>query len=320
MDKLLEALKKTSLSSQQVEDVKKAVEGLVSEAAKQIDNKKKSEFDAKLQEAYDQQAVEIAAIEQKAKEGYQQAYAIIEDQRLRLDQTNREWENKMQEGYQQAFEMLESKQSENNDLSLEIHREYDERFKQMRDFMVEKLDQFLQMSQAEIYDEARRDVLNDPKLVEHRVALEKMADIMTDYLQVEGVVNNNSGKVEQVIRENEELRNRLQVVESRNVRISAKNTELTEAVRQKEQLISEARSHAVETERKNRKNSAGNASGRGQRVITESKGALIPEFSTGVTKDDEDHLVESNDLLDQYLKLSGVSDIIEARAKSKKNK
>lgn len=319
MDKLLEALKKTSLSAQQVDEVKKAVDNMVAEAAKQIEAKKKAEYDAKVQEAYDKVAADLEAAEVKTQEGYKQAYAIINDLELRMEQMVREYENKMEEGYQQAWDMIKAEQSSNNDSSMKIHEEYTQRFEQMRDFMVEKLDQFLQMSQAEIYDEARRDVLNDPKMVEHRVALEKVADVMTDYLQVEGVVNNASSKITDLKQEVEELRGRLQVVEHRNVRLSTKNNDLQEAVRTKEQLLAEAQGAITENERKNRKNSTGNASGRGQRVITEAKGSLIPEYKAQITNttNDDDHLVESNDVLSDMLVLSGVSDIMQAQKKNK---
>jgi len=319
MDKLLEALKKTSLSAQQVSEVQKAVEGMIAEAVKQIDAKRKTEYDAKVQEAYEKVASELEAVEEKAQEGYKQAYAIINDQQLRIEQITREYENKMDEGYQQAWEMLQAEQAKNNTLALEVHKDYDGRFQQMRDFMVEKLDEFLQMQQASIYDEARRDVLNDPKMVEHRVALEKMSEIMNDYFTVEGVANNNSKKFSETLSELEELRGRLQVVEHRNVRLSTKNDQLTEAVRQKDQLLSETQQHVTEVERKNRKNSAGIASGRGQRVITENRGSLIPEFSNANTSRD-DELVEQSDVLNDLLVLSGVHDIMESEAKSKRDR
>ena len=69
MDKLLEALKKTSLNETQVNDIVKAVDGMVSEAVKQIEAKKQADYDAKIEEAYDKVQAEIDATEGKALEG-----------------------------------------------------------------------------------------------------------------------------------------------------------------------------------------------------------------------------------------------------------
>jgi len=307
MDKLLEALKKTSLNEAQVNDVVKAVDSMVSEAIKQIETKKQAEYDAKLEEAYDKVQAEIDATEGKALEGYKQAHAIIQDQQLRIETLEREYENKMEEGYQQAWEMLQAEQSKNENIELNVQREADEKLKSMRDFMVEKLDLFLQMQKAEVYEEARRDVLNDPKMVEHRVAIEKMADIMSDYLSVEELSGTSSKRLAEAANYIEDLEGRLKILEKKNINTSKQLHSVNETLRQNEQLVNEARTLLTESEKKERKNSSGTVSGRGQRVINENKEELIPEFSNTNNKK-SDKSIKEHQLVEDMLVLSGLQE------------
>jgi len=309
MDKLLEALKKTSLTESQVNDVVKAVDSMVSEAIKQVEAKKQAEYDAKIEEAYDKVQAEIDATEAKALEGYKQAHVIIQDQQLRIETLEREYENKMEEGYQQAWEMLQAEQEKNETIELHVQREADEKLKAMRDFMVEKLDLFLQMQKAEVYEEARRDILNDPKMVEHRVAIEKMADIMSDYLSVEEMAGTSSKKLSEAANYIEDLEGRLKILEKKNINQSKQLHSVNETLRQNEQLVNEARSLLTESERKERKNSSGTVSGRGQRVITEAQEQLIPEFSN-TSKKSEGKLVneQQHQLVEDMLVLSGLQE------------
>lgn len=305
MDKLLEALTKTSLTAEQVEEVSKAVEAMVSEAIKQVEAKKQAEFDAKVEEAYEKVSAEVEEAEAKAHEGYQQAYAIINDLQLRLDTQEREYETKMEEGYQQAYEMLEAEQAKNENIEIEAMREADEKLKNMREFMVEKLDQFLQLQKAEIYDEACRDILNDPKIVEHRVAVEKMAEIMSDYLSLEELSGTSSKKLTEAHNEIEDMKGRLKILEKKNINLSSQKNQLTEALQQREQLLEEAKKTVVEEERKNRMKETETARGRGQRVITETQEEVIPEFEN--TKKLDENNDENSELVNEMLVLSGLS-------------
>lgn len=306
MDKLLEALKKTSLTESQVSDIVKAVETQIDEAISKVEAKKQSEFDAKVEEAYDKAQAEVDAAESKAIEGYKQAHAIIQDQQLRIETLEREYENKMEEGYQQAWEMLQAEQAKNENIELEVQREADEKLKSMRDFMVEKLDLFLQMQKAEIYEEARQDILSDPQMVEHRVAIEKMADIMSDYLSFDDVAGTSSRKLTEARSVIEDLQGQVKILEKKTVNQSKQIHSLNETLRQGEQMINEARAITAKTERNERKNSAGNVSGRGQRVLTEEQEQLIPEFNT--KQGSEKSTVNGNQLVEQMLVLSGLQE------------
>lgn len=305
MDKLLEALKQTNLSATQVDEISKAVETMVSEAVKKVEAKKQAEYDTHIEEAYDKVQASVDDVEAKALQGYQQAHEIIQELQLRLETLEREYENKMEEGYQQAWEMLQAEQMKNENIEVEAMQEAKQQLNNMREFMVEKLDHFLQLQKAEIYDEARRDVLNDPKMVEHRVALEKMAEIMSDYLSVEDLAGTSSKKISEAHNYIENLEGRLKIIEKKNINQQKQIHNLNESLRSNEQLITEAKAVVANKERKERKNSSGNVSGRGQRVLVESKERIIPEYNNN-DANKSDRFVEGDEVINDMLVLSGL--------------
>ena len=306
MDKLLEALKKTSLNEEQLGEVSKSVEEMIKEAIQQVEANKQAEYDRLVAEAYDKAQAEIDGIESKALEGYQQAHDVIQDMQLRIDTLEREYENKMEEGYQQAWEMLEAEQKKNESLELEVMKEADQNLVEMRDFIVEKLDLFLQMQKAEVYDEARRDILNDPKMVEHRVAIEKMAEIMSDYLSTEELAGVSSKHIAEAQRTIEDLQGRLKILETKTVHQSRQIHSLKESVQTKEQQLTEATNKLSETERNERKNDSGKVSGRGQRVLNEGGESIIPEFN-GTNNKKEKEVISESQLVEDMLVLSGIA-------------
>lgn len=303
MDNLLEALKKTALSEEQVNEVQKAVKNMIAEAAKKIESEKEGEFTAKLQEAYDKAAGEIAANESKTEEGYRQAYAIIEDLKLRLEQQKEELETKAEQGYQQAWDMLQAEQAKNGEIEAKVQNEANENVKRMRDFMIDKLDQYLKLHKAEIYDEARREILNDPKMVEHRVAIERMAEVMSDYMGFEEVAGVGSRKLSEAVSQIEDLQSKMKILEKKNHNLSQQREtlvrDLTEARKEKEKLITEG----AQTERKNRQNVSGNVSGRGQRTLPGSREEVLKEHQ-GVEVNNQE--VDASEIVNEMLVLSGI--------------
>lgn len=295
MKKLTEALKKL-FPNQDIHDVEVAVTELVAEARAEIE----AEYNGKLAEAYQQVSEDLAAAEAKAEAGYQQAYEIIMDQQLRLEQQAEAYENAMEEGYEEAWEMLEAEKAKNNNIEVEIYNEFDNKLKQMRSFMVDKVHQFLELQNAEIYEQARRDVLNDPRMLEHRVAMAKIAETVASYLSEDDFAGATSAKLEEANKVIEDLKGHLRVLEARNVRISTQNTKLTESVRGLQTTLTES----TKVERKERARIAGNASGRGQRALESEQ--IIAEYHNPKSNKQEDQLDESNDVLNDLLVLAGV--------------
>ena len=295
--KITEALRKL-LPADAVREVEAAVNEMMAEARAAME----AEYNQKLTETYEQVSQELAAAEETANEGYQQAFEIIQDQELRLERQAEEYEAKMDEGYTEAFEMLQAEKAKNDNIEVELYEEFNSKLKQMHDYMVEALDKYMSVHSAEIYEHAHRDLLNDPRLVEEKVALSKIVEIAAGYATDGQFVGTSHAKLEETIKTVEDLRGHVRVLEARNVRLSGQNNKLNEQVREAQNMINES----TKVERKERAKVAGTVSGRGQRVLGEQ---VIPEYTNSqgskVVENDQ-NLIEANEVLDEMLVLSGL--------------
>lgn len=292
------AILKKLIPAEHVNEVVKAIENMVAERVAKVE----ADFNAKLQEAYDTVSAELAEAEAIAEAGYQQAYDLIMDQQLRIEAMQEEFDNAIDEGYEEAWEMLRAEESKNKDIEVEIYKEFDQKLRAMNDFYVEKIDAFLQLQNAEIYEHARRDILNDPRMVEHKVALDKIVEVAAAYLSEEDFQGATSSKLEEAYGMVQKMREDLRVLEARNVRISTQNTRLQEQVREMHGMMSES----TQVERRERARTVRSASGRGQRVLGNEQ--VIAEYSNPQARrsDDDQSLIESNDVLNDLLVLSGL--------------
>jgi HD-GYP domain-containing protein (c-di-GMP phosphodiesterase class II) len=296
MDKIVEALKNL-LPENEVNEVANAVGEILEQAKEKLE----AEYNQKLEEAYAELTGELAEAEKIAEQGYEEAYAIIGDLRNRLEVQGQEYKDALEEGYEEAYQMLKSERAKNENLEVEMYEEYDQKLAEMKEYIVDKVDQFLQLKGHEIYEQARRDVLSDPRLAEHKVALDKIVNIATGYMSDEEFGGVNNEKIEEASREIEALKGQMRILEARNIRISTENTKLNEAVRQAQDLITESRKvvskekkAAVLTEQNERALKAKNVSGRGN---LSSDNVVISEHNNASA---------GNSDMDQLLILSGL--------------
>jgi hypothetical protein len=298
MDKITQALRNI-LPAEQISEVAKAVEEAIAVRFDQMD----TEFNSKLEEAYEQLTAERKAVEEEGVKGYQQAYEIISSLMNRLDEQRSEFEKTLDEEFSVAYDEIEKLKEEKNNVEVGIYDEFNKKLQAMKDVMIDKVDQFLTLQEGELYESAKREVLSNPRVLEQRVAVEKMAEILSDYLSVDQVSGISSAKIEEANRQIKTLEGQLRIVESRNVKLSSQKNKLEEQVRDAHEVITEA----TRTERKERVNRKGIASGRGKRVINEE---LISEYAskTNTSNNDED-LTEGHDPLNDLLVLSGLEEI-----------
>ena len=296
MEKIVEALKKL-LPENEVNEVANAVGEILEQAKEKLE----AEYNQKLEEAYAELTGELAEAEKIAEQGYEEAYAIIGDLRNRLEIQGQEYKDALEEGYEEAYQMLKAERAKNENLEVEMYEEYDQKLAEMKEYIVDKVDQFLQLKGHEIYEQARRDVLADPRLAEHKVALDKIVNIATGYMSDEDFGGMNNERLEEASREIEALKGQMRILEARNIRISTENTKLNEAVRQAQDLITESRKvvskekkSAILAEQKERVEKAKNVSGRG---TVSSDNVVISEHNNASA---------GNSDMDQLLVLSGL--------------
>jgi len=257
MEKIVEALTKL-LPEDAVAEVTEAVKTEL-ESAKQA---YETEFNTKLEEAYAELSEELKTAEETAIKGYKEAYAIITDLRNRLETQQKEFEASMEEGYEEAYQMLQAEKGKNENLEVEMYETFDKKLQEMKEYMVDKVDQFLQYKGSEIYENARKELENDPSTSEHKLALDKIVECVADYIGEEGVAVTDSRKSDELARKVEEIKGQVKILEARNIRLSAENTKLNEAVREQQKVLTES----VKAEKKERVEKAKNAQGRGRAV------------------------------------------------------
>lgn len=298
MEKIVEALTKL-LPEDAVADVTEAVKTEL-EVAKQA---YEQEYSSKLEEAYSELSDELKNAEETAYQGYKEAFAIIEDLRNRLETQQKEFEVAMEEGYEEAYQMLQAEKSKNENIEVEMYDQFNTKLQEMKEYMVDKVDAFLQYKGKEIYEAAVNDIDNDPRVSEHKLALEKVVECVSDYLDDGQITNITNSKVEEINGKVEELKSQVKILEARNIRLSAENTKLTEAVRESQKVITES----VKEEKKERVEKAKNVQGRG-RAVNDSE--VVAEWSDNKTekaKTVDTTLVENidPDLLRQMQVLAG---------------
>jgi len=294
MDKITEALKKL-LPESEINEVAAAVKDMLEQAKVNLE----TEYNQKLEEAYAELTSELANAEKTAEKGYEEAYAIIGDLRNRLELQGEEYKSALEEGYEEAYQMLKGERDKNQQLEVEMYEEYDKKLSEMKEYIVDKVDQFLQFKGQEIYEQAKRDVLNDPRMAEHKVTLDKIIDLTSNYLSDDDFASVSSTKLEEVNKSVEEMKGQLRIMEARNIRLSTDNTKLNEAVRQSQELITESRKaiksvkkSEVVNEQKERTQKVTNVTGRGK---TSDDGVVISEYAAPTNND-----------VDQLLILSGL--------------
>ena len=274
MDKILEALKKL-LPEESVKEVASAVDEMLTEAKKELE----TELNSKLEEAYAELSGELKAAEKTAEKGYQEAYSIINDLRNRLEVQREEFETTLEEGFEEAYQMILSERAKNSSIEVDIYDEYDNKLNEMKDYIVEKIDQFLQFKGTEIYEQAKRDVLNDPRMAEHKVALDKIVEIAAGYLSDEDYAFATSTKLADAEKKLEEMVAQIKMMEARNINLSRQNTKLSESVRHHQELVTESR----QSEKKERAQKATKVSGRGK-LVEDDQTKVISEHTNGATR------------------------------------
>lgn len=305
MDKIFEALK-SILPEEHVKDVSSAVSEMLDDAKSDLER----EFSVKLEEAYQNLSDEKTKDERIAEEGYQEAFGIIQELRNRLESQKEEYDAALKEGYQTAWEKIQEVKKQKDNFEGELYEKYDSRLDEMKLYIVEKVDEFLAYKGAEIYEQARRDVLNDPRMAEHRVALEKIVDITSGYLSDEDFAFATSSKLEEAQKQLDAKNAQIRIQEGKIFRLATENKTLNEEVGKARDVLNESRKVTTKNEQKERQEKAKNASGRG-RIVADDK--LIAEYHNEKSDnddddddDDDENLTESQKTMRDMRTLAGL--------------
>jgi hypothetical protein len=262
MSKITELLSKAVGDNADVKEISEAIEAELESAKTGLE----ADFNTKLEEAYKELSTELKTAEETAEKGYQEAFGVIQDLRNRLETQRAEFDAALEEGYEEAYQMLLSERGKKDSVETDLYSEYDKKLKEMKEYMIDKVDEFLQVKGKDIYEQARRDVLNDPRMAEHKVALNKVVETVSEYISDEDYALATGAKLQETNKALDELRGQVRLLEARNIRISTENNKLTEAVRQNQELLKEHTAGSTAQDAKARKEAAKNVTGRGSQA------------------------------------------------------
>lgn len=298
------------LPEEVVTKVSNVIATTLDEATKEIE----SDYQAQLDEAYEQFGKEKQKLKEGYEQGYAQAFDLICEYKDRIELVKEELTNEKNSGFQEAWEMLQAARTENDDLAGELQREYDEKLADVEKFLVKKLDQFLPTQGKKYYEQARKDLLNDPVFAENKNAFERMLEAAAVVLTDDDYAVASGTKTESVLKENEELKKRVQRIEANNTRLKMDNDKLNETVRRtKTSLLSEQKEEQ-KVERKNRLERARKVEGRGEIEPRKDRQVVIREDNSGEPvadrrKDTESRLDEqARQVADYWNRMAGTDD------------
>jgi len=292
------------LPEDQVQEVASAVEEMFNEGKEELE----AEYNTKLEEAYEELSKEKEDAETVAEKGYQEAYEIIQDLRSRLETQKNEFDVALEEGYEEAYQMLKSERSKNDNIEVELYEEYETKLKDMKEYFVDKIDEFLEHKGDEIYEQAKKDILNDPRMVEHKLTLSKIVDTVSGYISDEDYAHVSNSKLEEAHRAFEDIKGQMKILEAKNIRVSAENNKLNEQVRQSSQVIKEHQEANTVSDRKERKELKRTVQGSGK-TVSDDQIELIKEHQEterpdAVVNEDDNFFDEKT--LSEWTRLSGV--------------
>lgn len=286
MDKIFEALK-AMLPEDQVKQISEAV----SEVLEQHKAELEKEYDKNLEEAYAELSKEVKTAEKIGEEGYQEAWAVIEDLRNRNEMLKAECKSELDRGYEEAYQEILAERGKNDQVTMQMHEEYEQRYQEVRKFVIESMHKFLTTKGKEIYEMARRDIMNDPAQMEHKVCLDKVVEAINGYLTDEDKVLATGSRLEEATKKVDEMGSRIRMLEAKNIRLAKENTVLSEQVREAADMLTESTKVVTESNRKVRAEKAKNVTGRGE-VVTEGT-KIIGEFTTGNKPEQQDSDVDN---------------------------
>lgn len=134
-------------------------------------NNLENEYNLKLEEAYEELSGELIQAEKIAEQGYQEAYEIICDLRSRLDA---EGKSSVLEGFPPSNTISPSVKITDKDLGyspdveleVRLFNEYEEKVKEVKKYIVNKVDEFLNLKSQEMTPKEIRNAYTAQQIVD----------------------------------------------------------------------------------------------------------------------------------------------------------
>jgi hypothetical protein len=270
-----------SLAGMLPDEAQEKVASAVSSIIDDLSAEHEAAYNDKLAEAYAQMSEENEANVKKAEAEFEKAYSIINDLRNRFEIHHEELEGR-------------------------LYEEYDARLKDIKEYMVDKVDEFLAIQGEKFYEMAKQEVINDPAIVEHKVAFDKIVDVVGGYISDEEMLFNTSVKVDGLHESLEKVSKEKRLLEAKIIRLESDNNKLNEVAGEAQQLLEEQ----MLNEQKEWVERSRNAEGRGE-VSDKEREVLLGEYASKETTteiNEHSQYSEPETIVEQWQHLAGMND------------
>lgn len=275
-----------SLKTMIPNDQAKSIESAINEFVNDTENKIKKEYEKTLEESYKEWQEELNQVkadnesklqesENVALKGYEEARHIIEQKDLELQKQRQEFETFLEQEYKVAKSMLDKELSRNNKIEQDLYEAYNQQIEDIKEDLVNKIDNFLFDRIEDIAETVRRELKNSPEVLESKVAFDKIKNIVASSLDesdLHVVSNNNTSELQEQV---SQLNAEIKALKARNLRLVTESKKTTRVINE----TTNSRSRQLdkfkkETERKVSAKLAENVEGRGKII---NKNDLILE-------------------------------------------
>lgn len=206
--------------------IEEAVSNLMTEAEKNI----RTEYEKQLEESYEEwqgqmnslkesYETKIEESESVALNGYNEAREMLVEAEEKLRLQKEEFETFLESEYAVAKQMIEDEKLRNDEIEEKLYESYTAQVDALKEDIVSKLDSFLSDKIEEITESLRKELKNDPTVLESKVAFDRIRDIV--------VASSTSGDVTRSTSEKlEELEEAVSTLRAENKRLIARNMRL----------------------------------------------------------------------------------------------
>ena len=216
-------------------DQASGVEQAITEFVEETEAKLKVEYEKTLEESYkewDEQLKEsrqegetkLKEAETTALEGFEDAKQLLEEKKQEMDTQKTEFETFLDGQYEVAGKMLEEEKGRNNEIEQTLYESYSQQIEDIKEDLVNKLDNFINSKIEEISVSVRKELKNSPEVLENKVAFDRIKDIVASSLTTSELEKTTSAKVEELEEGTEDLQKEIKALKAKNLRLTTENS------------------------------------------------------------------------------------------------
>lgn len=179
--------------------------------------------------------------------GLTAARQVILELQAKLDRQRQEMEQQMESGFEEAYQMLQQERQKNQTLEVQLYEEYDDKLKDIKEYIVTKVDQFLRIKWEELTAagddrqaallQSWRDAVPAAYLVES--AINDRNDMATLVYEGKDIKPETTKPADERNDKIAELKAQMRILEAKNIRLNTQVKRLEEQVRQTSQIMVE---------------------------------------------------------------------------------